>query len=221
MMLDSSLSSSDATGASLTASQGTPDFGSGNAPVSKVEAFFSDESGLPWCYVFTHHMKVPVVEQAVKNDGQYGCFVHRTIKYLKKADSHGVKTIERPTVCGLVFLRGEARDVQTYLNQRFPGLHLVNDRATGRPAVISAREMSRFIRASQVRPDAVELLSDRIERFAALHTLIRITSGPLSGLEGYIVRIRRDRKLIINLGGLAVAVGGIHGEMVEEVKESN
>lgn len=49
--------------------------------------------------------------------------------------------------------------------------------------------------------------------------LVRITSGILSGLEGYRIRISRDKCLVTSIGGMTVAIGGIYKESFENLDE--
>lgn len=50
------------------------------------------------------------------------------------------------------------------------------------------------------------------------NNLVRMTSGDVTGMEGYRIRIHRDRKLVINVSGIAVAIGNIHRESFEEIE---
>lgn len=48
---------------------------------------------------------------------------------------------------------------------------------------------------------------------------LRVLSGPFKDYEGYIVRIDRDRQLVFDFGGIAVAIRGVHKEDFEVVEE--
>ena len=45
-------------------------------------------------------------------------------------------------------------------------------------------------------------------------------TGEMAGLEGYIIRIDRDRGLVMDIGGMSVAISGVHAEHFEEVEQS-
>ncbi|MCM1109228.1 MAG: hypothetical protein NC388_09310 [Clostridium sp.] len=51
------------------------------------------------------------------------------------------------------------------------------------------------------------------------NTKLRITTGFLAGLEGYVIRIDRDRRLVMNVGGMGVVISGIHCETFEVVEK--
>jgi hypothetical protein len=40
-------------------------------------------------------------------------------------------------------------------------------------------------------------------------------------MEGYIVRINRNRHLVMNVGGYAIAINGVHNEMFEVVERED
>ena len=60
----------------------------------------------------------------------------------------------------------------------------------------------------------------RVHYYARNRILLRITTGEMAGLEGYIIRIDRDRRLVMDIGGMSVAISGVHAEHFEEVEQS-
>lgn len=146
-------------------------------------------------------------------------FVHQSYRYQykDKERERGVRRTLEPSVSGLVFLQGSVRSLQTFLRQYFPQYHLVLDRSCGCPASIEDSVMQPFMRVAQSHPERVTILRDSFERFARDHVRLRILTGPFRGYEGYVVRIHRDRHLVFDFGGLAVAIKGIHQEVFEVV----
>ena len=47
------------------------------------------------------------------------------------------------------------------------------------------------------------------------HVKLRVLTGVLRGQEGYVVRILRDRQLVMEFGGYAVAISNVHREDFE------
>lgn len=68
-------------------------------------------------------------------------------------------------------------------------------------------------------PDRIRFLLHPYHYYARNRILLRITTGELAGLEGYIIRIDRDRRLVMDVGGLSVAISGVHAEHFEEVEQ--
>ncbi len=180
---------------------------------SRMEKYADPTS---WCYLHLHHANVERFAREVEEAGMHRCFVHRTVTYQKRP--HGVKREEKPTVSGLVFLQGGARTLQRYLRDSFPLYHLTNDRATGLPAVIPDSQMQPFMRLSLVEPTRIRILEKPAGQYAKGNVRLRVLTGIFAGQEGYLVRIKKDRRLVVDFGGIAVAIGGVHNEQFEEVK---
>ena len=184
------------------------------------------EDELPWGYLYLHNMTVPVFERqmnvynAAHPDAPHACFVHRSYSYKQKTERGGVKKEFKPTVSGLVFLQGTTRDLQAFLRLYYPQYHLVKDRSRNAPASITNAVMQPFMTVLRNNPERVTFLRDPFEKFARDHVKLRVLTGIFAGYEGYIVRIDRDRQLVFDFGGHAVALRGIHKEDFEEVRES-
>lgn len=79
-----------------------------------------------WCYLFVHYAKVETINE--KLILKFKTFIHKSIAY-KRGKSHVRKT-ERPTISGLIFIQGNSREIQNYLNQIAIDLYLVKDCST-------------------------------------------------------------------------------------------
>ena len=173
--------------------------------------------GLPWGYIFIQHMSAEKFEQILetrKLEGNFKpkCFIHRTVHYTQKSNGKGVKKEEKPTVSGLVFLQGRTKQLKTFLINNFPQYYLVNDCSTGKPAVIADSMMRPFMQIMSDEPERVTFLRDPFIKFARDHVKLRVLTGILAGQEGYVVRILRDRQLVMDFGGNAVAISNVHNE---------
>lgn len=78
--------------------------------------------------------------------------------------------------------------------------------------------MQPFMQAITSHPDNVTFLRDPFVKFAKDHVKLRVLTGLFKGLEGYIVRIDRDRQLVMEFAGYAVAIRGVHNEDFEVVE---
>lgn len=131
----------------------------------------------------------------------------------------GKPTEGRPTISGLIFIQGKTKVIKKYLWERFPQYHLVNDCSTRKAAVIPDSVMQPFMRIAGTDPSRIRFLVNPLTHYAEGNTLVEIMTGPLAGLQGYIIRIDRDRKLVIGVGDMTVAIGGVHKENFEKVEE--
>lgn len=198
--------------------------GTDDKSVSKVGGISKSEGGsgrkeeeLPWGYIFIQHMSAKSFEERLetrKLEGDFKpkCFIHRTVHYKKKPNGKGIMKEEKPTVSGLVFLQGRTEQLRSFLIHNFPQYFLVNDCSTGRPAVIADRQMRPFMKIMKEEPERVTFLREPFVRFAKDHVKLRVLTGILAGQEGYVVRILRDRQLVMDFGGNAVAISNVHNE---------
>lgn len=183
-----------------------------------------DIEGMPWGYLFIHNRTARTFEKEMKgyNDKNPNppvpCFIHRSFRYSQKNEKGGVKKELKPTISGLVFLQGETKVLQEFLKNRYPQYHLVNDRCNGKPASIKDKVMQPFMTVLKDNPERVTFLRDPFEKFARDHVKLRVLTGIFAGCEGYIIRIDRDRQLVFNFGGYAVAIRGVHKEDFEVVE---
>lgn len=177
-----------------------------------------------WSYLFILHMAVKGLEKRLKDfnadETKQPFFIHKTFRYSykDKEREQGVKKTLEQSVSGLVFLQGTVKSLQVFLKRHFPQYHLVNDRSLGRPASIKDSVMQPFMNVMKTHPEQVKFLRDDFEKFAKDHVKLRVLTGPFKGYEGYIVRIDRDRQLVFNFGGYAVAIRGVHKEDFEVVE---
>ncbi len=177
-----------------------------------------------WSYLFILHMAVKGMEKRLKDfnvdETRQPFFIHKTFRYSykDKERQQGVKKTLEQSVSGLVFLQGTVKSLQEFLKRHFPQYHLVNDRSLGRPASIKDSVMQPFMNVMKTHPEQVTFLRDDFEKFAKDHVKLRVLTGPFKGYEGYIVRIDRDRQLVFNFGGIAVAIRGVHKEDFEIVE---
>lgn len=189
----------------------------------------------PWSYLFIRKRDAEYFSLKAETEGGFRTFIHRTIitdesgKSTKgkpngsaqdREASNGTTATEgRPTISGLIFIQGKTKVIKKYLWERFPQYHLVNDCSTRKAAVIPDSVMQPFMRIAGTDPSRIRFLVNPLTHYAEGNTLVEIMTGPLAGLQGYIIRIDRDRKLVIGVGDMTVAIGGVHKENFEKVEE--
>ena len=192
------------------------------------------QAPVPWSYLFIRKRDAEYFSLKAETEGGFRTFIHRTIvtdasgKSTKgkpngsAQDRDGTTatvTEGRPTISGLIFIQGKTKVIRKYLWERFPQYHLVNDCSTRKAAVIPDSVMQPFMRIANTAPSRIRFLVNPLTHYAEGNTLVEIMTGPLAGLQGYIIRIDRDRKLVIGVGDMTVAIGGVHKENFERVEE--
>lgn len=192
------------------------------------------QAPVPWSYLFIRKRDAEYFSLKAETEGGFRTFIHRTIVTDASGKSEKGKpngsaqdrdgttataTEGRPTISGLIFIQGKTKVIKKYLWQRFPQYHLVNDCSTRKAAVIPDSVMQPFMRIAGADPSRIRFLVNPLTHYAEGNTLVEIMTGPLAGLQGYIIRIDRDRKLVIGVGDMTVAIGGVHKENFEKVEE--
>lgn len=182
---------------------------------SEVENLSQNNSNSSWYYLFVHHAKVDKISKVLNEE--FNVFIHTHIIY--KREKKRIKEEERPTISGLVFVQGDCGEIQHFLKENFFGLYLVKDCSTGCIATIPNDVMCSFMQVSQIAPTRIRFMPHPFDYYSTGNSLIKITSGILSGLEGYRIRIARDKCFVTTIGGMTVAIGGIYKESFENVDE--
>lgn len=173
-----------------------------------------------WSYLFVHNQKVKSIEEQLKKNG-ITHFVHKTIKYVPRHRNRGgMREVETPSVSGLIFLQGNPEILQDYLDKNIKPYKLCKNCSTGKVATIPCNQMEPFMRVAETEPERLRFLLRPFIYYSKNRTLLRIVTGEYAGLEGYVIRIARDRKLVMDVGGMAVALSGVHAERFEEVNKN-
>ena len=194
---------------------------------------YRSQAPAPWSYLFIRKRDAEYFSLKAETEGGFRTFIHRTIitdesgKPTKGKPNGSAQDREasngttegRPTISGLIFIQGKTKVIRKYLWERVPRYHLVNDCSTRKAAVIPDSVMQPFMRIANTDPSRIRFLVNPLTHYAEGNTLVEIMTGPLAGLQGYIIRIDRDRKLVIGVGDMTVAIGGVHKENFEKVEE--
>lgn len=176
-------------------------------------------AGTSWCYMFIHNKEAAKFSEYAASEAGFRTFVHRTLNYKKPTEQYGDVEGGRPTISGLLFIQGNEKKIKNYLRAYFPQYHVVNDCSTRRTAVIPDMVMQAFMKVSSADPTKIRFMLNPLNHYAKGNTLVRVMTGPMAGLEGYIIRIDRDRRLVMGVGDMTVAIGGVHKEHFEAVED--
>ena len=112
-----------------------------------------------------------------------------------------------PAVSGLVFALATREALDLYIRS-FGDARPVNyywDRITNAPLTVPAKAMEDFITIASTLDEDLIYLTEVSEKLREGQTVI-VKEGPFKGVEGKIVRIRKSRRVLVELPGmLAVA----------------
>ena len=129
--------------------------------------------------------------------------------------------ILKPAIHNLVFVFSE-RSVMDNWKRRHEGdcpLRYAMDKSTGLPMIVRNKDMDDFIRATRYS-DGSLLYLDNPEAAVKKGRCVEIVCGPLKGVRGAVLRVLRDRKVVVSLNGIAaVAISGIPFSCMRVIEE--
>ena len=122
-----------------------------------------------------------------------------------------------PAVSGLVFALASREVLDLYIRS-FGDARPVNyywDRTTNAPLTVPAKAMEDFITIASTLDEDLIYLTEVSEKLREGQTVM-VKDGPFKGVEGKIVRIRKSRRVLVELPGmLAVASTYVAPEELE------
>ena len=145
------------------------------------------------------------------------CFV--PMQY-RREERHGVM-IKRlvPSVHNLIFIHITPSGMREYKATTDLPIRYMMNRETHKPIIVPSREMENFIKVAGTYEEKLIYLNPDPGDFAKGER-VRIIGGMFAGAEGVFVRIKGDRRVLINIEGLvAVATTYVHPSMIEKITD--
>ena len=122
-----------------------------------------------------------------------------------------------PAVNNLCFVYWTKSEIDEYIKgfgDKSP-VHFYWDRTTSSPMVIPEKAMEDFIKVSSSSDDEIIYIT-QIDSKLREGQNVRVIEGPFCGVEGKVVRIRKSRRILVELPGmLAVATTYVSPSMLE------
>ena len=128
-------------------------------------------------------------------------------------------TVTAPAVSNLCFVRSTKAFIQEYfegMGENRPA-HFMWDKSTREPIFVPDKAMEDFMQVCQIMSDDALYLKDITDKLREGQK-VRVIDGPFKGVEGTILRIRRSRRVVVELPGLlAVATNFIDPRSLEVI----
>ena len=128
-------------------------------------------------------------------------------------------TVTAPAVSNLCFVRSTKAFIQEYfegMGENRPA-HFMWDKSTREPIVVSDKAMEDFMQVCRIMSDDTLYLKDITDKLREGQK-VRVIDGPFKGVEGTILRIKRSRRVVVELPGLlAVATNYIDPRSLEVI----
>ena len=145
------------------------------------------------------------------------CFV--PMQY-RREERHGVM-VKRlvPSVHNLIFIHITPSDMKEYKMTTELPIRYIMDRETHKPITVPTSQMESFIKVAGTYEEKLIYLMPNPGDFTSGER-VRIIGGMFAGAEGIFVRLKGDRRVVVNVEGLvAVATTFGHPSMIEKITD--
>lgn len=124
-----------------------------------------------------------------------------------------------PAIHNLIFVNITASDLKEYKATTTLPIRYIMNRETREPIVIPQQQMDNFIAVAGNETEQLIYLEPNIANFKK-GDKVKITGGVFEGAEGYFMRIKGDRRVVVCINGIAaVATTFIHPSLVEKIDD--
>lgn len=122
-----------------------------------------------------------------------------------------------PAIHNLIFICATLDEMVNYKETTSLPIRYIMNQETKKPVVIPPKQMNDFIAVAGNVDQQILYLEPDVTAFSK-GDLVRVTGGVFKGAEGYFVRIKGDRRVVVCIPGVtAVATAFIHPSLVEKI----
>lgn len=173
-----------------------------------------EQQNLFWYALKVFYNKFSLVEKMLQEDAVESYIPKE--KTVMEINGRKV-TRERPVINSLMFVRCSEDYVRRLQHRLINQIIVYSHRETRRPAAIPEREMRVFILVTSAGDSGLEYFGDERMVNYSVGDRVRVTGGIFEGAEGYIRRIKGNRRLVVAIQGVvAVATSYIPSCFLEK-----
>lgn len=147
-------------------------------------------------------------------------FWNRVERIKDVLDSRGIEYYAQNILPSYVFIHTNLAAVLKLRSDEWQNLYVYSDRSeegNKAPVVVPDKEMEIFRIVTSAGDPGLKFLGNDPEQYRQ-GDKVRVTDGPFKGAEGYIKRIKKDRRLVVTISGVAaIATSFIPPELLEKV----
>lgn len=122
-----------------------------------------------------------------------------------------------PAVSNLIFVHSEKADLDAFMarmGEACPA-RFIWDKSTRKPIVVPDKAMEDFIKISMSNIDDVIYLQEVTAKLREGQR-VKVKNGPFEGVEGTVIRVKRSRRVMVELPGMmAIATTFVKPEELE------
>lgn len=124
-----------------------------------------------------------------------------------------------PVIHNLIFVHTSEEELIRYKERSELPIRYIIDKVSKKPIVIPDKQMNNFIGVAGSYDEQLIYLESNPQNWEKGQH-VRITGGVFKGYEGRFVRVKNDRRVVVEIPGfIAVATGFIHPSLLEPINE--
>lgn len=124
-----------------------------------------------------------------------------------------------PAIHNLIFVHIEEKRMREYKETSGMPIRYIMNRELQIPIVVPEKQMNNFIGIAGTLNEQLIYLNSDTKNWKKGQK-VRITGGVFEGYEGTLLRIKGDRRIMVEIPGLvAVATGFVHPSLLESMNE--
>ena len=174
------------------------------------------EEALRWYALKVFYNRTAALEKKINI---YDVETYIPMQTLEKLDADGLHYEEKPLINSLLFVRCKESWLLSFKRDNPGDFMFYTSMDSKRPGPIDDEEMRMFMFVTSAdRGRNLHYFGESDSTFK-MGQKVRVIDGIYKGAEGYIKRVKKDRKLIVSVSGVAVvAVSHIPQEYLEKIE---
>lgn len=153
--------------------------------------------------------------QTLLQESGFQTFVPMCRRTFEKNGKKETKLV--PAVSNLIFVHSEKADLDAFMarmGEACPA-RFIWDKSTRKPIVVPDKAMEDFIKISMSNIDDVIYLHEVTAKLREGQR-VKVKNGPFEGVEGTVIRVKRSRRVMVELPGMmAIATTFVKPEELE------
>lgn len=142
------------------------------------------------------------------------------MQYLQKEVNGKKSRLLVPIVHNLIFVKSMRSSIDV-VKQEVEGIvpiRYIMDKSTNKPIIVPESQMRSFIAVAGSLNEQLLYLDDHIESVLEKGSRVLVTGGIFSGVEGVVLRIKRDHRVVVSIKGvIAVATAFIPSTLLRKI----
>ncbi|MGI6756837.1 MAG: UpxY family transcription antiterminator [Bacteroidaceae bacterium] len=176
-----------------------------------------DNGSIHWFALKTFYNKLFYVKKELDEAGWKTYVAMTQVEKFNKSGK--LEYVEKPLIGQIMFVQCSRSYLVDFKDKHEKDMMFYRDLSTGLPAPIDDVEMRSFIILTSAPGRRIELLDMDMPTYRKGQR-VKVINGIYKGAEGYIKKIKSDRKLLVALNGVAVvAVSYIPSAYLESLEE--